>query len=94
MKKRFFNRGWFGSTISYVYLTILAVIAAFPLVWILLSSVKGKGEITGDPTAFLPKAITFENYRIVWEQLHFAKVLISSTDAVDAFIRRVPVDAS
>ena len=78
MKKRFFNRGWFGSTISYVYLTILAVIAAFPLVWILLSSVKGKGEITGDPTAFLPKAITFENYRIVWEQLHFGNNIANS----------------
>lgn len=70
-RKRFFKRGWFGTTVSYAYLTILAIIAAFPMVWILLSSVKGKGEITGDPTAFLPKTITFENFRIVWEQLKF-----------------------
>ena len=71
MKRRTLKRGWLGDTVSYVYLTVLAVCAAFPLVWILLSSVKGKGEITGDPTAFLPKTVTFENYRIVLEQLKF-----------------------
>ena len=38
------KRGWFGDTVSYVYLTILAIIAMFPMVWILLTSVKGKGD--------------------------------------------------
>lgn len=77
-RKRLFKRGWFSTTISYVYLTILAIIAAFPMVWILLSSVKGKGEITGDPTAFLPKTITFENFRIVWDQLSFNDNIVNS----------------
>lgn len=77
-RKRFFKRGWFSASISYAYLTILAIIAAFPMVWILLSSVKGKGEITGDPTAFLPKTITFENFRIVWEQLKFNDNIVNS----------------
>lgn len=77
-RKRFFKRGWFSTSISYAYLTILAIIAAFPMVWILLSSVKGKGEITGDPTAFLPKTITFENFRIVWEQLKFNDNIVNS----------------
>ncbi len=69
--RRIFKRGWLGNTVCYAYLTILSICAAFPMVWILLSSVKGKGEITGDPTAFLPKTISFENYRIVLEQLKF-----------------------
>ena len=77
-RKRLFKRGWFSTTISYVYLTILAIIAAFPMVWILLSSVKGKGEITGDPTAFLPKTITFENFHIVWDQLRFNDNIVNS----------------
>lgn len=77
-RKRFFKRGWFGTTVSYVYLTILSVIAAFPMVWILLSSVKGKGEITGDPTAFFPKTISFENFRIVWDQLRFNDNIVNS----------------
>ena len=52
--KKMLRRGWLGNTVSYVYLTILAVIAAFPLLWVILSSVKGKGEMMSDPTAILP----------------------------------------
>lgn len=77
-KKKLLKRGWFGTTVSYLYLTVLAVFAAFPLVWILLSSIKGKGEITGDPTAFLPKSITLENYRIVLRQLNFTNNIANS----------------
>lgn len=60
-----------GTSISYLYLVILSVIAAFPLVWILLSSVKSKGEITGNPISFFPKEITFDYYKIVLGQLSF-----------------------
>ena len=71
MRKRMLRRGFWGDTVSYAYLTLLAILAAFPLLWILLSAIKGKGEITGNPTAILPKEITLENFRIVFEQLNF-----------------------
>ncbi|MFR4352216.1 MAG: carbohydrate ABC transporter permease [Roseburia sp.] len=77
-KRRFFKPGWIGGAVSYLYLSILAVIAAFPLLWILLSSVKGKGEITGNPTAILPRTVTFENYRIVLSQLKFDNNIFNS----------------
>ena len=77
-KRRFFKPGWIGGAVSYLYLSILAVIAAFPLLGILLSSVKGKGEITGNPTAILPRTVTFENYRIVLSQLKFDNNIFNS----------------
>lgn len=77
-RKKLLRQGWFGDSVSYLYLTILAVIAAFPLVWILLSSVKSKGEITGDPTAFLPKEITFDYFKTVLGQLNFDTNIINS----------------
>ncbi len=77
-QKKMLKRGWFGDTVSYVYLTLLAIIAAFPLVWILLSSVKGRGEMTGDPTAFFPKTITLDNFRTVIEQLNFGNNILNS----------------
>lgn len=77
-RKLKFKRGWFGDTVSYVYLTILAVIAMFPMVWILLTSVKGKGEMMGDPTAFLPKSLTLDNYRTVIQQLGFGANVVNS----------------
>ena len=58
MRKRMLRRGFWGDTVSYAYLTLLAILAAFPLLWILLSAIKGKGEITGNPTAILPKELT------------------------------------
>ena len=72
------KRGWFGDTVSYVYLTIRAIIAMFPMVWILLTSVKGKGEMMGDPTAFLPKSLTLDNYRTVIQQLGFGGNVVNS----------------
>ena len=69
--KKLLRRGWLGNTISYVYLTILAVIAAFPLLWILLSSIKSKGELTGNPTGILPKEVTLDFFKTVLGQLHF-----------------------
>jgi len=90
--KRLLRRGWFGNTVSYVYLTILAVIATFPLLWVLLSSVKGKGEMMNFPTSIFPKSFTLDNFRTVIEQLHFGvniknSVLIAgSTTIIAVFI--------
>lgn len=60
-----------GNVISHIYLLILTFLAIFPLIWILISSIKSKGELTGNPTAFLPKQITFEYFRHVIFDLGF-----------------------
>ena len=59
------------SFICHFYLIIRTIIAIFPLVWIILSSIKGKGELTGNPTGFLPKPFTFEYFRHVIFDLGF-----------------------
>lgn len=76
--KKLLKRGWLGKSVSYVYLSILTVFAIFPLVWILLSSVKSKGEMTGDPTAFFPKELTLDYYKTVLNQLHFTTNIANS----------------
>ncbi len=61
----------FGNGLCHIYLIILSVIALFPLLWVLLSSVKSAGELTANPTHILPKDFTFENFRHVIEDLNF-----------------------
>lgn len=61
-----------GDAVSHVYLILLSIIAVFPLLWILICSVKGKGELTSNPTSFLPKTFTLEYYRHVIQDLNFA----------------------
>ena len=60
-----------GNVISHIYLIILTFISIFPLVWIIISSLKGKGELTGNPTAFWPKTWTFDYYAHVINDLKF-----------------------
>ena len=60
-----------GSLCCHIYLVTLSVIAFFPLVWVLLSSVKASGELSSNPTAFLPKEFTLVNYKNVIDNLGF-----------------------
>ena len=43
-----------------------------------LSSIKGKGEIASNPTSFFPQEISFENYRIVFEEMGFGNNVVNS----------------
>lgn len=61
-----------GNGLCHVYLIILSVIAFFPLVWVLLCSVKSSGELTANPTRFLPKHFTLENFTHVIQDRGFA----------------------
>lgn len=60
-----------GNFFCHIYLVILTLAAVFPLVWIMISSLKGKGELTTNPTAFWPKSWTFDYYRHVIIDLGF-----------------------
>ena len=54
--------------LCHLYLVFLSVIAFFPLLWVLISSVKSSGELTSDPTHFVH----------VIEDLGFAKNISNS----------------
>lgn len=61
-----------GNGLCHIYLIILSAIACFPLIWILLCSVKSSGDLTANPTKFLPEKFTLENFSHVINDLHFA----------------------
>lgn len=71
MKRRQMKKIRADSVISHVYLILLTFVSIFPLVWILISSVKGKGELTGNPTAFWPRTWTLDYYTHVINDLKF-----------------------
>lgn len=67
LKKRFTP----GTCFSYVYLTIIAVVAVFPLLWLLVSAFKSSGEMLANPTTILPKEWTLENFKTILFTLKF-----------------------
>src|SRR5699024_7461097 len=63
---------------SYLFLTILAIFSAFPLFWIVLNAVKGPGESSKNPTSFIPKNFTLDNYKVAFSELGFGTNLMNS----------------
>lgn len=77
--------------LCHLYLIVLSAIAFFPLLWVLISSVKTSGELTSDPTGFLPKQFTLDNFIHVIEDLGFARnignsLLIALTTTLIAIV--------
>lgn len=60
-----------GDIVSHLFLATSTVIAIFPLVWIFISSVKSKGELTSEPTRFWPKIFTLDYFEHVINDLNF-----------------------
>lgn len=61
-----------GNAFCHIYLIVLSAIAFFPLLWVILCSVKSSGELIANPTRFLPKEFTLDNFVHVIRDLKFA----------------------
>ena len=75
MKKK---KGLLGNGLCHVYLIFLTLIAVFPLIWVLLSSIKSNGELTSNPTKFIPIKPTFDNFVHVIQNLTFGENIFNS----------------
>ena len=88
MKKK---SGIYLDILSHILLVGATIVAIFPLIWIIISSVKGKGELTQFPTRFWPEQFTFDYFVHVINDLHFIdniknSLLIALTTTVIAII--------
>ena len=54
-------------------LWVLAITIAFPLLWFLLSSFKGGGDLFTYPLSLLPREWTVDGYLRAWERLDFTQ---------------------
>ena len=57
--------------VLYVFLTVLAFVALFPILYIAVSSFKSNSEILAHPEWILPREFTFDNYIQVWKSDYF-----------------------
>lgn len=66
--------------LSYLFLTLVAVVMIVPFLWSVSTALKGKDEtIFSFPPKFIPENITFENFVTVWESLPIPLYLWNST---------------
>ena len=65
----------FSKTLVYVTLLLIMVVQAFPLVWMILTSVKNQREVF---TSFLPQRLDFSNFVRVWKAIDLPTHLLNS----------------
>jgi len=70
-----------SNILSYIVLTIVALITIFPLFYTIMASFKTNVEILTNPAAILPQKFTFQNYTDAWnsEVLDIRRMLFNST---------------
>ncbi len=69
---------------SHTILITMSILALFPFLWLISTSLKGAGEnIFAYPPNFLPSDFTLENYIGVWGKVDFIRYFLNS--AVVAF---------
>ncbi|TDD71645.1 carbohydrate ABC transporter permease [Jiangella aurantiaca] len=65
--------------VRYVVLTLVLALMVGPLLWQLLSSLKGDGEaIFGDAAGLIPREPTLEAYQTVFDQAPMARYMLNS----------------
>jgi len=65
-------------SILYLVLILGAVYAALPFVWMLLTSLKTRGEALRDPPTLLPKVWHFDNYLNAWRAAPFERYFLNT----------------
>ncbi|NMC47259.1 MAG: carbohydrate ABC transporter permease [Chloroflexi bacterium] len=58
--------------VCYVVLTIAALCCLFPMIWMLVSSLKPESEIYNDPPTWIPSDVTWKNYTDLFEKFNFS----------------------
>jgi multiple sugar transport system permease protein len=66
------NVGFYGSV------ALLVLVSFFPVIWILITSLKEPTNISTFPVDYIPDPVTLQNYIIAFEQAPFARYLFNS----------------
>lgn len=73
------NKQWQRTETLLIYLLLIltSIFVLYPMVLILMSSLKTTPEFMGNPIGF-PRSITFDNYWNAWEQANFGNFSVNS----------------
>jgi N-acetylglucosamine transport system permease protein len=66
-----------GRTLTYILVITIALTIAVPVAWVLVASVKQKGEFYGNPWT-LPEGLQFQNYVDAFTTAHMGRYFLTS----------------
>ncbi|WP_440446408.1 carbohydrate ABC transporter permease [Neobacillus bataviensis] len=68
-----------SNILIYLALSVLVCIFIFPVIWVVLSSIKDSTELYSWPPKFIPDHPTFENFIAAFEKGNFGTYFLNST---------------
>lgn len=68
----------FGRIVSYILVLMLIAVVGFPLLWMLLASVKTLREIYTFPPVWIPARLRWENYLEAWQIAPFGRFYVNT----------------
>jgi multiple sugar transport system permease protein len=78
-----FIRKYGHPIVLYITLTAILIFSLFPILWTFVTSIKTLPETFSVPPTWIPKTVTFENYKVIWVKYnllrYFGNSLIVST---------------
>lgn len=69
---------WLRPTLLHGLLLFLGVVAAFPFIWMLLTSLKTEAEALAYPPVFFPASPQWGNYQEAWQAAPFARYFFNT----------------
>lgn len=86
------KKAW-GQVITHTVLVLISLLFILPFLWMILSSFKPALEIIRIPPTFFPEKFTFNNYKTIFERLHFWRFFVNSL-IVSASITAIAIISS
>ena len=68
----------FFTTLTYLFLVVLAVFVIFPFYWMIITSLKTLDEITQVHQTFFPSTVMWTNYVYIFQRFDFSKYMVNT----------------
>jgi len=79
MGRRMRKRAFAGQAVRHFVLIFISLIFITPFLWMFLASFKPALEIIKIPPTFIPEKFTLNNYKTIFERLHFWRFFLNSS---------------
>lgn len=67
------------TTLCYLLLIPILFFILLPFFWTVVTAFKPESEIIKSPISYLPKPVTFENFKTIWDSIGFSRFFFNST---------------
>ncbi|ASR10010.1 sugar ABC transporter permease (plasmid) [Rhizobium leguminosarum bv. viciae] len=72
------GRRLLADILTYAVLLTMTMFCLGPIVWMFLTSLKNEADIVTSQMQYIPRTITFQNYRAIWTQSNFPVLITNS----------------